>query len=243
MFQERQIGPFVDGQMRPVERFTDWKTVPIVECGQPLVPLDAALSEKFQFQPEYFLQGIQGAKPDMFLREEAAERLKHAADLLPGGFTFVLYDAHRPLEVQQSLFDSFLRQLAQERADLDAESLIKETQKYVSLPSDNPIRPSPHFTGGSIDLSIVDENQRLLEMGSGFDYFGPESKSDFYRNAQDASGSMYHRNRMLLYEAMTQSGFTNYPEEWWHFDFGNQFWGKSSNRIAKYSGIPQDEVR
>jgi len=23
---------------------------------------------------------------------------------------------------------------------------------------------------------------------------------------------------------MTSAGFTNYPEEWWHFDFGNSFW-------------------
>ena len=32
------------------------------------------------------------------------------------------------------------------------------------------------------------------------------------------------RNRRLLYWAMTGAGFANYPYEWWHFDWGTQFW-------------------
>jgi D-alanyl-D-alanine dipeptidase len=30
--------------------------------------------------------------------------------------------------------------------------------------------------------------------------------------------------RSMLVGAMTSCGFTNYPAEWWHFDFGNAFW-------------------
>ncbi|KAG0505300.1 MAG: D-alanyl-D-alanine dipeptidase [Candidatus Udaeobacter sp.] len=32
------------------------------------------------------------------------------------------------------------------------------------------------------------------------------------------------RNRRLLYWIMREAGFANYPYEWWHFDWGTQFW-------------------
>ncbi|MCG4287414.1 D-alanyl-D-alanine dipeptidase, partial [Lactobacillaceae bacterium KNUT 0156] len=40
----------------------------------------------------------------------------------------------------------------------------------------------------------------------------------------------YRENRRLLYHVMTQAGFTNYIEEWWHFDYGNQNWATVSKR-------------
>lgn len=43
-------------------------------------------------------------------------------------------------------------------------------------------------------------------------------------------------NRRLLYHIMTSQGFTNDLEEWWHFDFGGQFWGKISGKRSIYSG-------
>jgi D-alanyl-D-alanine dipeptidase len=31
---------------------------------------------------------------------------------------------------------------------------------------------------------------------------------------------------------MHELGFTNYPEEWWHFDYGNQFYAKIKDKAA-----------
>lgn len=41
---------------------------------------------------------------------------------------------------------------------------------------------------------------------------------------------------------MTQAGFTNYPEVWWHYDFGNQFWGKITGEKAKYGLADIEEL-
>jgi D-alanyl-D-alanine dipeptidase len=38
---------------------------------------------------------------------------------------------------------------------------------------------------------------------------------------------------------MIAAGFTNYPLEWWHFDFGDQFWGAITDRIARYGVVHQ----
>jgi len=37
---------------------------------------------------------------------------------------------------------------------------------------------------------------------------------------------------------MISVGFSNYPYEWWHFDYGNQFWAQStSSSLAHYSAV------
>ena len=35
---------------------------------------------------------------------------------------------------------------------------------------------------------------------------------------------------------MAAQGFTAYLEEWWHFDYGDQFWGLATGRAACYAG-------
>lgn len=45
---------------------------------------------------------------------------------------------------------------------------------------------------------------------------------------------LVHGNRRLLYTVMVEAGFTNYPLEWWHYDYGDQFWGHLSKRDAIY---------
>lgn len=45
------------------------------------------------------------------------------------------------------------------------------------------------------------------------------SQTPYFRE----TNPLFHQNRKILYDAMIIAGFTNYPEEWWHFDFGNQF--------------------
>ena len=56
--------------------------------------------------------------------------------------------------------------------------LNEEAQRYVSIPSADLTRPSPHATGGAVDLSVLDPNGRLLDMGTKFDHFGIEGQSD-----------------------------------------------------------------
>ena len=41
----------------------------------------------------------------------------------------------------------------------------------------------------------------------------------------------------LLFWAMADQGFTAFFEEWWHFDFGDQFWGSITGQAARYGPI------
>lgn len=208
-----------------------WKEVAIEESGQSLIDLDN-LDPRIQVVPQYLRQGIPGALSRMYLRQEAVERLIEAARLLPEGYELVVYDSYRPLEVQASLFNTFKNQLQEQYPQKSEDELVVLTQTYVSLPSKDPARPSPHATGGAVDLSVICSSGLPLDMGTDFNSFEIVAQTAYFK--RDRKAESIHQNRRLLYMVMTQAGFTNYPEEWWHYDFGNQFWGKITGEKAKY---------
>jgi D-alanyl-D-alanine dipeptidase len=36
---------------------------------------------------------------------------------------------------------------------------------------------------------------------------------------------------------MTDAGFANYPNEWWHFSWGDQMWAKMAGERAAHYGL------
>jgi len=226
----------------PNQQLGNWKIIPINECDEPLIALSPLRKRLgIEIEPVYFRQEVPGAIPESFVRESLVSKLERAKMLLPKGFNFIVWDAWRPLSAQQALFDKFKYQILSENPDIDNDDLLKRTSVYVSLPSADPLKPSPHNTGGAIDLTIADRNGDLLEMGTDFDDFTNKAKTTFFE--QDDVGltekeRIYRENRRLLFSVMVSAGFTNYPEEWWHFDYGDQFWASISNsQNALYSTI------
>ena len=215
-----------------------WKQVLIKECGESLVPIES--HPKILVEPVYYLRGIKGAVEKMYTREAVILRLQTVAERLPFGLALLIWDARRPVGCQEGLFESFKTQLEKNHPDWDGERLLGETQRYVSLPSVNPNRPSPHNTGGAVDLTLADGNGQPLPMGTDFDDFSPRAGTLFFEgNAAVLSPEEFlaRDNRRRLFWLMKEAGFTNYPEEWWHFDYGNQFWGKQTGEIAIYGPI------
>lgn len=214
-----------------------WKEVKIQENNEPLVSLNDFAPEYIQVKSQYFEQNIKGALEICYCRKGVAQKLIEAAKYLPKGYKFLIWDAWRTVEVQQSIFNNFKVELKLKHPKLiDDYQLQKATEKYVSLPSSDPLKPSPHLTGGAIDLTIVNDEQVRLEMGTEFDFFGKTAKTDFFEtNSKTDNDFIVRDNRRLLYNILINCGFTNYPEEWWHFDFGNQFWALSKKTTAIYN--------
>jgi zinc D-Ala-D-Ala dipeptidase len=143
-----------------------WKEVPIKENNEPLVALgpfseyghiftNSLYFGEFIDSPYHKAGLLNGTLITQFVREGVAKRLSKAQSLLPSHLRLMVFDAYRPLEVQQALFDYYKNQLHIKKPHLTEEELILETQKFVSLPSKDPTKPSPHNTGGSVDLTIV----------------------------------------------------------------------------------------
>ncbi|QOR41031.1 M15 family metallopeptidase [Billgrantia diversa] len=170
--------------------------------------------------------GIPGAVPECFVREGVYKALLAAARALPEGLGLVVLDGWRPWRVQQYLFDTLYEAIHLHHPGLGEEQLLERTREFVSLPSRDPAAPSPHLTGGAVDVTLCDADGLPLDMGTLFDEALPASHSDHYERLEPLSQAQRRArdNRRLLHRIMSEQGFTNLPSEWWHYDLGDQLW-------------------
>ncbi|RDE18421.1 D-alanyl-D-alanine dipeptidase [Motiliproteus coralliicola] len=223
----------------------DWQRVsqiPIVECGDGLQPMSLA-PEPICTYPAYFKMGIPGAPAECHLRLGVYTRLIQAAQQLPSGIRLVVLDGWRPYPVQQHLYDTLVNLMEHSLPNLTTEQLHAKARDLVSPPSNEVDAPSPHLTGGSVDITLADRYGQLLDMGTRFDEASPLSFTASFEKQNDLTPAQQQArdNRRLLYNVMVQSGFTNLPSEWWHFDYGNQLWAWCSGNSHAIYGTTHPE--
>ena len=193
--------------------------------------------------PPYY-HAIPGAIDVIAMREGAAKRLQHANDVL--GLVELelwVFDAWRPQAVQIYFHDQWLpNELKRRDPSLSGDALLAQVETYWAAPSAGDDAPSPHSTGGAIDLTIRWRNGDPLWMGSLFDdasaiantahFEGAATDAAFSFSAEEARA-----NRRLLYWLMRDAGFASNPNEWWHFSYGDQMWAQLTGApAALYSG-------
>jgi D-alanyl-D-alanine dipeptidase len=162
---------------------------------------------KYSTTDNFFGQDVYGDLERAFLQLEVAELLRNAQEKLTTKYpnlTLLIYDAARPLEVQQILWDNLAK----------PDSL---KPLYVA----DPKVGSLHNFGVAVDLTIYDnESGQPLDMGTGYDFFGYAAYPDREMEML-ASGTITKAqvaNREILRSVMTTSGFTGIGSEWWHFN-------------------------
>jgi len=125
-----------------------------------------------------------------FLRVDAAEKLKKAAELAASyGLRVKVWDAYRPYTVQ------------------------KELRRYVSDPQWIAQGISNHNRGEAVDVTLVDRSGGEVDMGTGFDSFSPRA-----HYAATGLTPAQANHRKILRNLMMDAGFKPISTEWWHFD-------------------------
>lgn len=204
---------------------------------EELVNISDYLNKKIISLSSYYKNGIKGSINCCFVRKSVADKLCKALNLLPPGYTFGIYDAWKPYEVQYSLYYQYFCKLIDDlRHENETIKQIRETIKpFVSLPIKDSNVSYVHSTGGAIDLSIIDENKKELMMGCPFNEFSDRANTNYYE--QNLINSEARNNRRVLLSAMLEYGFTNLSSEWWHFDYGDTFWSQLTGKPIIYSPI------
>lgn len=211
-----------------------YQHIPIEDCGEPLVSIPL---EKFAVQlphPYEKLGAEYEDKSPYCLRKGVLEALEMAQFLLNKsypGWKLKLYDAYRPIGVQQFMvdytFDSLLKEYGWEYYSISAQQRQKLWEQVYQLwaaPITDPATPPPHSTGAAVDLTLVDQTGKTVAMGGEIDELSPRSHPDYYANSRKLPEKQYHRYRQVLNQVMTNVGFLRHPEEWWHFSLGDQMW-------------------
>jgi D-alanyl-D-alanine dipeptidase len=151
-----------------------------------------------------FIYDMKYATPDNFLKAKVYDcaecylRLKTVKALVEAnnafmkkGYRIKLYDCYRPLTIQKRMW------------------IIVSNPKYVADPSKGSI----HNRGGAVDITLVDPMGNELDMGTAFDFFGPEAAHDY-----STLPGKVRKNRKLLRKIMEQNHFKRFDSEWWHYN-------------------------
>lgn len=206
----------------------------IQETKEPLFELKPIKNRLF-IRSSYYEQQIPNSLQAVYLRQGAAERLHEALANLPEQFSLIVYDGFRPLQVQQFLFDQVQQETALANPSWSEEEVQKETLKYVAYPSIEEGYPAPHLTGGAIDLTLGDCDGNPLDLGTAFDETNAKSATAYFEGHAEENSEAF-KNRRMLYNCMTDAGFENYSEEWWHYDFGNVTWARKAHEPTAHYG-------
>lgn len=145
----------------------------------------------------------------------AAQALANVqSTLATQGLGLIVYDAYRPT---QAVAD-FVRW----GGDLD-DQIMKEAY-YPDIPKADILGKgfvatrSSHSRGSTVDVSLVHlSTGETLDMGTPFDWFGPESDPDYTALTAEQAN-----NRSLLQTHMEKEGFVISSIEWWHFRLKNE---------------------
>ena len=192
----------------PQQKISEFEQI-LIEAGLTNIQdIDSSLKVDLKYSTTDNFVGINmyGDIKNAYLQPDVAQKLANAQKYLKDTFpdySLIIYDAVRPRSIQQMMWDSVK---------------IPEHLKHKFL--SKPKYGSLHNFGAAVDVSIIDENNKALDMGTPFDC----SEKRAYPSLEKINlkkGIITQKqidNRKLLRLVMDSAGFFNIQTEWWHFN-------------------------
>jgi zinc D-Ala-D-Ala dipeptidase len=214
--------------------------IPIYECGEPLVEIPLKLFAVESPHPYKKLGAPYGKNSPYYLRQSVVDNLIQAQNYLHrlhSNWCIQIFDAYRPIAVQQFMVDYSFAAALQQRGLTEVElsphqrqEIWKVVYEIWAVPSLDEKTPPPHSTGAAVDVTLVDDAGQIVNMGSPIDEMSERSHPDYYANIDHPEAQQYHAYRQLLQDVMLKAQFQRNPREWWHFSFGDQMWAWLNNQ-------------
>jgi zinc D-Ala-D-Ala dipeptidase len=210
-------------------------------------------------------QPVSGVPANMYLRKSVAEMLSKINTALQnpvftkffsGEVELYVEDALRPVSLQTRLHDELIPALLRENhPDISDEEVEERVKDLIAVPSSNPFKPSPHATGGALDVILRYRQQDTTDYVEGSQVPMGHSDADtsdrilpdyFELNEpQTDDDKQAQRNRRAYYAVMTgaafgtKTGLVCNPTEWWHWGSGDQLAAKVRGDEAAYYSLAE----
>jgi D-alanyl-D-alanine dipeptidase len=163
---------------------------------------------------------LYGDLREAYLHPKAMAALKRAQkrlkELRPD-LSLKVYDAARPMSIQQKMWDK-----------------VKGTSKdiYVSNPAHGG---GMHNYGMAVDITLCNLKGDTLDMGTKIDYMGSAAHIDREEQlvATHRISRRALRNRQLLREVMRYAGWRPLRTEWWHFNMCSRATAKKYYKVIR----------
>lgn len=207
-------------------KMPDWRTSIVRPSNESLVSLSDVRPDRLAILPRF--------GETVYVREMVLNLLLMAASRLPEGHRLVIWDGWRPFQpsdiyVHEEAITDKVRASAQCHSCLDFHHLN-------------------HLSGGAVDVTFMTPEGVVADLGELSLTEAETSLTRFYEE-KEAMGTLTTEeqvvlnNRRILYQAMTAVGFTNCPDKWWHFDFGNQHWAALTGKLAFYASTEPEKAK
>jgi zinc D-Ala-D-Ala dipeptidase len=221
-----------------------YSNIPIVESGDLLVPIPAEAFVCADPHPYAALGAPYGHASPFFVRPAVLAALQLAQDRLQlqqPTWKLYIFDAYRPVTVQQFMVDFTFEQALKDRglersqlSTIQTDALWAEVFQLWAAPSLDLATPPPHSTGAAVDITLFDTAaQEMVWMGSPIDELSERSQPDYFAaimadaqrpELERAEAMLARAHRQLLKDMMQEAGFERHLGEWWHFSLGDQMW-------------------
>jgi zinc D-Ala-D-Ala dipeptidase len=209
--------------------------IPISENNEPLIDLKEQNEISYGPPPDTPLTKNDYTK----IRKTVYEKLCQAQNRLPNNWKFRIYEGLRSLNVQKILFESLYNSLKLKKLDQSEEELFEQTSLLIAPVKfyNGAINIPPHSTGGAVDLEVIDKDGNLVNFGMEIKDWNQVTPNICETFSQDISEDAI-KNRKILLDIMHEQDFVNYPQEWWHFSYGDRLWAYlMDKKEAFYGGI------
>jgi D-alanyl-D-alanine dipeptidase len=204
---------------KPILQYIDLTTVPVYDNQEPLLEVERCLPDIVcEYQKQDMIPYVGNR---FFLREGVVKRLQNAITMLKKenpGWRFKIVYAYRHPEVQTRYFEVRKNELRLSNPCLSKNELRDRAHLLSASPD-----VAGHPTGGAIDITIVDEMEKELDMGTSIADFSQGKKIwTFFPSISSET----RENRWLLRRLLMREGFAPFDGEWWHFSYGDREWAK-----------------
>jgi len=158
---------------------------------------------------------------DWRIRRVVRDKVLQAIDNLPDGLCFMLFDAFRTRERQWELWNPVFETITNDNPNWSKHQVYTEASRWVAPPDGTG---SGHQAGAAIDIKLAYPNREELDFGGAM-----KGLSGVAPTAWQVAPQI-RKNRDLLVKLMHDVGMVNYPDEWWHFSYGDRLWAEVTGR-------------
>jgi D-alanyl-D-alanine dipeptidase len=232
-------GHIEDHLLLPVDLSSPQAKEPLADIAMYAINGQSFYARQDGLNAPYY-RSFRSASNRLWLRKSVAERLATVNKGLQAYNVEVLVlDGYRSIALQEELWHHFMEQAVKVLSDPTPEACVEFARTYCADPREFDERDSKtwtnHITGGAVDLTLINlSTKHELFFGGIFDDASELSHTKHFENHTDTVKESSYleamRNRRLLYWSMKEAGFSNYPYEWWHYDYGNQLWLKHAQK-------------
>ncbi|NTU69869.1 M15 family metallopeptidase [bacterium] len=200
------------------------RKIPIKECDENFIDIKDVIPN-IKIQIADYITDKKEQQLAKYVRGTVAHMLKSAIDELPDGYTLLLRCGYRSPKTQQKRYEEIENNIRADHPGFNEKQIQRKLDERIA-----PVDLAPHCTGGAIDIFPVTNNGRLVDIEC-----SPGEFTERTYTYSDKISERARQKRKIFIDALTKSGFSNFPAEIWHWSYGESDWvAYSKKKYAIY---------